>query len=134
MFVRVVNKFGTWRIDEYAVMGSLSQLPFALLNVRVLEVVGEEDEEPDRVASDEVSQLVGIVAVDEEQLKSVHHDEQELNHLDGGEVLLPPQILLVLGAEGREEVIPVHDDVDECVDHAEERRVSAREKLQAPPD
>lgn len=126
MFVRVVNKFGTWRIDEYAVMSSLSQLPFVLFNVRVLEVVSEEDEEADRVTTDEISQLVGIVAVDEEQLKSVHHDEQELNHLDGGEVLLPPQILLVLRTEGCEEVIAVHDDVDECVDHAEERRVSAR--------
>lgn len=32
-----------------------------------------------------------------------------------GDVFLPPQVLLHLGTEGREEVVGVHDDVNEGV-------------------
>lgn len=55
-------------------------------------------------------------------------------HLEGGEVLLPPDVLLVLGAHRRDHVVEVHDDVDESVEEGEEGRVAARGELEAHPD
>ena len=52
--------------------------------------------------------------------------ETNLNHLEGGEVSLPPQVLLHLGSESRDEVVGVHDDVDQGVDGASEGLVAAR--------
>lgn len=37
-----------------------------------------------------------------------------------GEVFLPPEVLLHLGTEGRQQVIRVHDDMHEGVQHTEE--------------
>ena len=45
-----------------------------------------------------------------------HGDEgDELEDLQRGEVPLPPQVLLHLGAQGGQEVVAVHDDVDAAV-------------------
>lgn len=41
--------------------------------------------------------------------------------LDGGEVLLPPQVLLVVGAHGSQTIVGVHDDVDHTVKKGMER-------------
>lgn len=35
--------------------------------------------------------------------------------LNSGEVLLPPEVLLVGGAQGRQAVVGVHDDMDHTV-------------------
>lgn len=43
-----------------------------------------------------------------------------------GDVLLPPEILLHLWSEGRQEVVGVHDDVHKGVDPANEGAVAAR--------
>lgn len=75
-----------------------------------------------------------IVAVDEEQLEGVHHHQDELDHLDGGDVFLPPDVLLVLGSEGREQIVGVHDDVDEGVEEAEEGGVAAGGEFDAEPN
>lgn len=45
-------------------------------------------------------------------------------HLQGGEIFLPPEILLKAGSEGTEQVVGVHDDVDKSVQQAEEGTVS----------
>ncbi len=47
-------------------------------------------------------------------------DSHELDDLECCEVLLPPEVLLVLGAECGEEVVHVHPDVDERVEEGEE--------------
>jgi len=60
-----------------------------------------------------------------------HH--YELRHLECGEVLLPPQELLVLGTEGGHGVVGVHDHVDERVDQRVERAQTAGRELDAPP-
>lgn len=75
-----------------------------------------------------------VVAVDEEQLEGVHHDGDELDHLERGQVLLPPQVLLELRSHCGEQVVRVHDDVHEGVQQAEERAVAARSELHAEPD
>lgn len=55
-------------------------------------------------------------------------------HLEGGEVLLPPDVLLVLRSHGGDHVVEVHDDVYEGVEEGEEGRVAARCELESHPD
>lgn len=58
----------------------------------------------------------------------------ELDHLQGGQVLFPPQVLLVFGSHGGEKVVRVHDDVHERVEQTEESSVSARGEFHSPPN
>lgn len=37
-------------------------------------------------------------------------------HLQRGDVFFPPEVLLILRQDGREQIIRVHDDVHETVD------------------
>lgn len=96
-------------------------LSLLLLNVCMLEVMRKQNEESYCVTSDEISELVGIITIDEKQLESMQHDHEKLYHLNGGEMSLPPEKFLVLRTESRKEVIAVHNDMDECIDHAEKR-------------
>lgn len=87
------------------------------------------------MGADEVGKSDGVVAVVlEEQLEGVHHHKDELDHLQHGEVLLPPEVALDLGSHRCQHVVGVHDDVDEGVQEAEEGRVTAGSELDAPPD
>jgi len=95
--------------------------------------VGEEAEEEHSVATDPPDESLGVVAVDEEQLEGVHHNSDELDHLEGGEVFLPPDELLVLGSHGSNHVIEVHDNMHECVEQAEEGGMSAGGEANAEP-
>lgn len=45
-------------------------------------------------------------------------------HLQCSEILFPPEILLELWSQGREQIIRIHDDVHECVQKTEERTVT----------
>lgn len=101
--------------------------------VRALVELVEQEEEHDGVHSDPPDERLRVVAVDEEQLERVHHDGDKLDHLQGGEVLLPPQVLLELGSEGREQVVRVHHDVDERVEQTEEGAVATGSELDAEP-
>lgn len=56
------------------------------------------------------------------------------HHLQNGQVLLPPEVLLHLGSHRGQHVVGVHDDVDEGVQQTEEARVAARGELDTPPD
>ena len=49
--------------------------------------------------------------------QAVDKDDQELDHLHGGQVFLPPEVLLEPGARRGQEVVWVHDDVDQGVPH-----------------
>lgn len=69
-------------------------------------------------------ETLGVVAVGKEQLELVGEDGDELGHLERGEVLLPPDELLVLRAHCRYHVVEVHHDVDECVEQREEGTVT----------
>ena len=53
-----------------------------------------------------------VVAREDERLESVEEDEDELHELDGGEVLLPPEVRLHPGTECGTEVVEVHQSVD----------------------
>lgn len=56
------------------------------------------------------------------------------HHLEGGQVLLPPDELLVLGSHGGHHVVEIHDNVHERVQKAEEGRVAAGSEAHAEPD
>ena len=60
--------------------------------------------------------------------------EQDTNHLEGGQVFLPPDELGVLRSHGGHHVVKVHDDVDERVEQTEEGRVAAGRETDAEPD
>ena len=52
-------------------------------------------------------------------------EDRELRHLELRDVLLPPDRLLQLGLEGREEVVGIHHHVHEAIDDAERRGLAA---------
>ena len=62
-------------------------------------------------------------------MESVNHNPDELDHLEGGHVLLPPDVLLVLRSHRGQHVVGVHEDVDESVEQAEESCMAARDEL-----
>ena len=55
----------------------------------------------------------------------MNEDEHELDQLDHGYVLLPPEVALHLRSESGEEVVDVHEDVHTGVDEACQELVSA---------
>jgi len=97
---------------------------FRRFRVLLLVELLEQEEEHYGVHADPPDESLRVVAVDEEQLERVQHDSQELQHLQGGQVLLPPQIFLHVGAQGSQQVVGVHDYVDERVQQSEERAVT----------
>lgn len=84
--------------------------------------VEEEEQENHAVQADDVDEdgeLVGAV-LHEEILANVCGYHHKLNQLNGSEVLLPPQVLLVFGAHGAQAVVCVHDDVNNTVEESVE--------------
>ena len=55
-------------------------------------------------------------------------------HLESGEVLLPPNVLLVLRTHGSHHVVKVHDNVDESVEQTEKGRVATGSEADSEPD
>lgn len=54
----------------------------------------------------------------------MHHQEDELCDLCLRDVSLPPEVRLHMRAEGSEEVVAVHDDVNTRIDDEAEQRLS----------
>mmetsp|Transcript_11730 Transcript_11730/g.16333 ORF Transcript_11730/g.16333 Transcript_11730/m.16333 type:complete len:211 (+) Transcript_11730:238-870(+) len=95
----------------------LTPLPLLGLDVALHKKVGEENQKAHYV--DEVSQ--GDAggeqgAAGHQQVNGLGVHAQELQHLHAGQVRLPPDVLGVHG----EEVVGVHDGVDEAVQHNSE--------------
>ena len=65
--------------------------------------------------------------------QAVDKDDQELDHLHGGQIFLPPEVLLEPGARRGQEVVGVHDDVDQGVPHPAEGCVAAPSELGTEP-
>lgn len=96
--------------------------------------VAEQEVKHDRVHSDPPDKHFRVVAFDEEKLESVEYHKNELHHLQGGQIFLPPEVRLYLGPEGGQKVVRVHHDMYKCVEHAEERAVTARRKFHTEPN
>ncbi len=69
----------------------------------------------------------------EDQLESMRHDADELDHLQGGHVLLPPDVFLILRTQSSHEIIEVHEHVYEDVEESEEGGVATGNESHAWP-
>lgn len=103
--------------------------------VGVVPEVEEETQENQAIEADDVDEdweLVGAI-LHEEILANMagHHDK--LDQLDGSEVFLPPQILLVVGAQGSQTVVRVHDYVDDTVEQGMESPLTTCSKSDTKP-
>ena len=95
-------------------------LVLVLLNVEVEEQAEEEDHETGR-DDGKLPRVAALGAQTEDDDQALGEHGGELDHLEGGEVLLPPEVGLHLGTEGGEEVVRVHQDVNHGVDETAER-------------
>ena len=111
--------------DLVVLLQAVRQRPPPLQLVILLVELVEQEEEHGRVQADPPYERLRVVAVDEEQLERVDHHHHELDHLEDGQVLLPPEVRLQPRAHRCQQVVRVHHDVDERVQEAEERAVTA---------
>lgn len=90
--------------------------------VGVVVEVEKEEQENHAVGTDDVDkdgELVWAV-IQEEILADVGGDHDKLDQLNGGEVLLPPQVFLVFWAHSTKSVVCVHNDVNNTVEESME--------------
>ena len=71
---------------------------------------------------------LGVLTIKEERLKAVKEDEDELDHLERGQILLPPEVLLHLRPQGGQQVVKVHDRVDAGVKEGAESALAAADE------
>ena len=74
-----------------------------------------------------------VVAREDQRLECVEEDEDELDELDGGEVLLPPEVGLQRGAAGRQKVVEVHQGVHPGVQERPESALASSDEPWTPP-
>jgi hypothetical protein len=69
-------------------------------------------EKHDRLHDEEPPIEGGEIALDEKQLQSVQANKNELNHLENGQVFLPPQIFLKLRTHRSHQIVKVHHEMN----------------------
>lgn len=96
--------------------------------------IGKEAEKHDGIKAHDVGDDLGEVAFNEEELRRMDENGYKLDHLHGRQVLLPPEVLLILGPHGGQQVVRVHDNMNERIKEAEESGMSSWSELDAPPN
>lgn len=84
----------------------------------------EQEEEHDGVHADPPHESLRVIAVNKQQLEGVDHYGQKLHHLQGGQIFLPPQVLLDVGSQRGQQVVGVHDDMHKGIEQTEERTMA----------
>ena len=113
-----------WQLSLFRLLGARSDaFPLVRLGIELREEPQEHDHEP---AGDGGLRNGEAAVVLEEEDAAVSDDGGELDHLHLGEVPLPPEVGLHVGAEGGEGVVRVHHDVDEGVEQRAKGFVAAR--------
>ena len=74
-----------------------------------------------------------VVAREDERLQCVEENQDELHELDGGEVLLPPEVGLQGGAAGCQQVVEVHQGVHPGVQERPESALASSDEPWTPP-
>ena len=74
-----------------------------------------------------------VVAREDERLECVEENEDKLHELDGGEVLLPPEVGLQRGATGCQQVVEIHQGVHPRVQERPETTLASSDKPWTPP-
>ena len=124
---------------NFAAMVAVGQSRRRLFHVSVV-IVGdpikvdkEAEDEQFRTANHAIEEHREAAIVFEKQLGRVQDDDVELDNLDGGQILFPPDETLVARSHGSHQVIKIHNDVDESVEERAKQSVSARHVLDAQP-
>lgn len=104
-----------------------------VLIVRLPIEVAEQIKEDDRVAHKEEGQRLGHVAALGAHGQHIAKNEDKLNQLNAGHVLLPPQILLVLRSHGGDHIVEIHNDMHTGVENANDDALFAGRILQIAP-
>jgi len=97
------------------------------------EEVGEEEHQEDRVDEEGVGESLRIVTFDEQELRGVRNHDHKLNQLSCCHILLPEQVLLVFRAERGQEVVKVHENMNERVEQANKRVEAAWREFHTKP-
>ncbi len=93
--------------------------------------LGKESEEDDHQRGSDDWKLPGITTSGS-QAENHHHglqkDQGELEHLEWGQVLLPPQIRLHPRSQSGQKIVGIHDDVHDGIDETSEGFLAAWNK------
>ena len=92
--------------------------------------VGKQEQIQNPMRQDCPATHLGIVALYEQRLHRVDDEDDELHHLQLGNVALPPEVRLDPRPQRSEEVVAVHDHVDKTVEESAECCVSSPHKLE----
>lgn len=93
----------------------------------------EEEEEHDGMHANEPDKCTRIVTLDEQQLECMNHNGDELNHLEGGKILLPPEELLVFRSHSSQKIICIHNNMYKGVYKSKKSTMSAWGKFNSKP-
>lgn len=74
------------------------------------------------------------MTLSEAQLECMTEDQDELDHLEVGEVFLPPDVAAVFGSHGCQHVVDVHHNMYKGVDKTKEGAVTTCSKLDSKPN
>lgn len=104
-----------------------------LLHVRLEVKVRKQSKHKEILRHQDNDDEFRVIAGHKVQHHPVQGDEEELDNLQLRYVLLPPQIVLVLGIKCRQQIVTVHDHVHETVERSHEDTVTPRKVLNAVP-
>lgn len=94
----------------------------------------KQEEEHDCMTSNPPHEGTWVMTFSEGELECMTEDQDKLDHLEVGKVLLPPNETAVFGSHGRQHVVDVHHNMHEGVDKTKESAVSTCSELDAEPD
>ena len=97
---------------------TMRRAPLRVIRVAVEACKQCQEERP--VKDDEPGERHVIITINKEQLKSVHGENDKLNHLQPSQVLFPPEKPPHRRPERSQQVIRVHDRVNERVEQGEQ--------------
>jgi hypothetical protein len=103
------------RLPFFSFLGNNGKLLLSLFIVSFIVELTKQEEKEDGVEADPPNKSLGVVAINKEKLEGMNHYQHELYHLQGRQVLLPPKVGLNARAQGREEVVRVHHNVDKGI-------------------
>lgn len=113
--------------------GLASFLRGRFASISVVVEVSEEDDEGDSVADQSPLHPAGERTASVEGVAGVADGHVELDHLNNGEVFLPPEVLLHLRSQCCQAIVTVHEDVDGRVDGCTKKCLSTRDPLDTDP-
>jgi len=110
---------------------SFLRLPVSF-DIKVTEENDERDHVGDLEPAEEQREITALY-IQTNQMQTVDEHNNKLRQLHASKIPLPPQILLHVRTEGGQQVVRIHDHVDETIAQRSHVRCTARYKLQHGP-